>query len=225
VTRTCQDRRDGPLAPRAGRPVLDLHEGHELWSPRGTALRAVTIEFMTRRGLLIIDMQEGLVPGAWRGEELADRIGKLAELARRSGAPIVAVQQTGAPGTEHDPEAAGWQLSRGLRLEDDDIRVSKTSPDSFFGTDLAQILGDKGVDTVVVTGLATDICVDTTVRSALRAGFDVDLVSDGHSPSKDGDPGAGMSPDQVVAHHNGILGRLGYPGRHIRLMEATEVSF
>ncbi|MDQ6805864.1 MAG: isochorismatase family protein [Actinomycetota bacterium] len=76
---------------------------------------------------MIIDMQEAMRPVIWRFEELANRIAGLVQKAREQGVPVIAVQQTGPPGTPFDPEAAGWQLSTKIGTLESDLRVSQTA--------------------------------------------------------------------------------------------------
>lgn len=171
--------------------------------------------------LLIIDMQAALTAELWRGEELADRIALLAERARDRGAPVVAIQQTGPVGSSFDPDNPGWQLSPRLHLRDEDLRVRKSATDSFFRTNLAGILTSNDVDTVVITGAATDYCVDATARSAVSHGFNVILVQDAHSPAAGGE--SGVTPEQIVAHHNRILSQAIHPGGTLRMMAAADV--
>jgi nicotinamidase-related amidase len=169
---------------------------------------------------LVIDMQVGLVPLVWRGEELVDRIATLVTAARAWDVPVIAVQQTGPPLAEGTPD---WQLSPRLGVRDTDPRIKKLATDSFFRSDLADLLATRAVDTVVITGLATDYCIDATARSALSHGLNVILVSDGHTPAADGDPTTGLTPQQVVDHHNAILSNAIHPGGHLRLLPAAEV--
>lgn len=175
------------------------------------------------RALLIIDMQESLIPAIWRGEELADRIAVLAESARKEGVPVIALQQTGPAGTPFDPKEPGWQLSPRLGMQEADLRVRKSATDSFFETDLADLLAARDVDTVVVTGVATDYCLDATARSALSHGLNVALVSDGHAPATEGDPHATLMPEQIVEHHNWVLSQAIHPGGRLSLIAAAEV--
>ena len=175
--------------------------------------------------LLIVDLQEMLVPLVWRGEELVDRVAALAREARRNGVPVVALRQIGPSGTPFDPEDPGTRISSRLGLEPTDVVLDKTATDAFYRTDLAALLAERDVDTVVLTGLATDYCVDATARSALSHGLDVVLVSDGHSPAADGDPEAGLTAEQVVDRHNRILSTAVHPGGAVRLVPAAEVVF
>ncbi|WP_367127288.1 isochorismatase family cysteine hydrolase [Saccharothrix sp. HUAS TT1] len=178
-----------------------------------------------KAALLIVDVQEVLIPLVRRGPELADRIAVLARRARRAGAPVIALQQIGPSGTTFDPASPGTRLSPRLGLESIDEVVRKTATDAFYRTGLAALLAERDVDTVVLTGVATDYCVDATARSALSHGLDVVLVGDGHAPAADGDPEAGLTAEQVVDRHNRILSRAVHPGGRLRVVPAAEVSF
>jgi nicotinamidase-related amidase len=172
-----------------------------------------------RAALVIVDMQEVLIPVVWRGAELADRIAGLADRARERGVPVVALQQIGGP--MFDPDAPGTRLSHRLRLQPTDIVVRKTATDGFYRSGLEEVL--DGVGTVVLTGVATDYCVDATARSAVSHGFDVVLVEDGHSTAANGDPRAGLTAEQIVARHNRILSAMIHPGGTVTVRSAGSV--
>ena len=138
--------------------------------------------------LVIVDVQEVLVPLIWRGAELADLIAGLADRARAQGVPVVALQQVG--GAMFAPEAPGTRLSARLRLQPQDVVVQKSATDGFYRSDLATVLED--VDTIVLTGVATDYCVDATARAAVSREFDVVLVEE--PPRHHGDEGLAWPP-------------------------------
>lgn len=168
-------------------------------------------------------MQEAMRPVIWRFEQLAERIAGVARVARGAGVPVIAVQQTGPAGSSFDPEAAGWPLSDMIGITDGDLCVSKTATDSFYETELAERLADHAIRTVVIAGVATDYCVDATARSALSHGLNVDLIRDGHAPAADGDRRAGLTPEQIIEHHNLALSQAIHPGGQLRLIAAAEV--
>ncbi|MEC3893222.1 isochorismatase family protein [Nocardiopsis sp. LDBS1602] len=172
--------------------------------------------------LLIIDMHTFLVEGLWRGEDLARRLGALASRAREVGVPVLVPHQVGPPGDPFDPDLPGREVSPLVGIGPEDRIVPKRATDSFWETGLADHLRSLGTDTVVVTGAATDYCVDTTVRSATSHGFAVELVSDGHAPMADGDPEAGIAPERIIAHHNSVLSQAIHPGGATRLVAADE---
>lgn len=57
--------------------------------------------------------------------------------------------------------------------------IIKYYPNSFHETELDSYLKEKGIKKVIVCGMMTHMCVDTTVRAAMDYGYEVDLVADG----------------------------------------------
>ncbi len=92
----------------------------------------------------------------------------------------------------------------------------KHHPDAFQDTDLHQILTSKGVTNLVITGIQTEYCIDTTCRRAYSLGYDVILVEDGHS-TWDSDA---LEAPQIIAHHNNVLGSW-----FVELQKAAEIVF
>ena len=80
----------------------------------------------------------------------------------------------------------------------EDARIQKLSCDAFLETDLLAILKRWEVTTLVVTGFATEFCVDTTVRSALALGFETIVPEDGHTTADR----EHLPARQVIEHHN-----------------------
>jgi len=78
----------------------------------------------------------------------------------------------------------GAELHSGLDVDEVDVVLDKgQSPHSqgysaFHGTNLAEQLRERGVDRIIATGLATNLCVKNTVLDALREGFEVTVVED-----------------------------------------------
>jgi len=56
--------------------------------------------------------------------------------------------------------------------------VIKHTPDSFFNTDLLPLLRELEINELVICGMMSHLCIDTTVRSAKRLGFEIELLSD-----------------------------------------------
>jgi nicotinamidase-related amidase len=173
--------------------------------------------------LLLIDMQRGLCEGAeaaFEAQALVVRLNALAKKARASKVPVLWVHHEEAEGAlEHG--SAGWQLAPGLETDVRDILVRKSTPDAFLRTGLERLLKTHGVDALVICGLQTEYCVDTTTRRALGLGLPVVLVADGHStPDK-----AHLSAVQIIQHHNATLAAMSSFGPRVQLVAAADVSF
>jgi nicotinamidase-related amidase len=65
----------------------------------------------------------------------------------------------------------GWQVAQGVRPAGGDVLVRKLRRGAFHGTNLASMLRTRGVDSVVVSGIAATGCVESTVRGALENDF------------------------------------------------------
>ena len=135
-----------------------------------------------RTALLIIDMQAGLfTPETPRydAEGVVARINAVAKALRCGGGTVVFIQHDGPKGDAFEPGTSGWQLLPSLGHDSGDVVVHKTACDSFYETDLADVLSRRGVHRLVVTGCATDFCVDTTIRAAMSREYEVVVVADG----------------------------------------------
>ena len=72
----------------------------------------------------------------------------------------------------------GWQLVDGLTPGNDDLVVEKFRPDAFIQTNLEQLLRANGIETVVVLGVISEGCVESTVRGASYRDFYVVVAKD-----------------------------------------------
>ncbi|MET7272969.1 cysteine hydrolase family protein [Streptomyces flaveolus] len=173
--------------------------------------------------VLVIDMQNALMGIAHRPAETVAAIAGLSERARAAGVPVVTVRQGDGelvPGTE------GWRVVPELAPREGEAVVDKTTPDSFLDTDLDGTLKTLGVTELIVTGFATEVCVDTTARQALSRGYDLVVVADGHTTSLRGAADADLVPaDRSIAQYNAIYRTIGWPGRRIRVRAAADVDF
>ncbi|WP_217162298.1 isochorismatase family protein [Streptomyces sp. AC512_CC834] len=174
--------------------------------------------------LLVIDMQNATVAMAHRAAGTVAAIAALSERARAAGVPVVTVRQ-GDEGMV--PGSEGWQVVAELAPREGETVVDKTTPDGFLHTGLDATLKALGVTEVIVTGFATEICVDTTARQALSRGYDLLVVADGHTTSvrTEADAGDLVPADRSIAQYNAIYRTIGWPGRSIRVRAAADVDF
>ena len=75
-------------------------------------------------------------------------------------------------------DEADWGMDPSVAHRDGEIVVEKTTADPFISTDLAEQLRNRGVTTVVVCGLTTDVCVAATARGAADRDFDTIVAED-----------------------------------------------
>jgi nicotinamidase-related amidase len=174
-----------------------------------------------KTALLIIDVQHAMCTGeeaAFDIDRVIERINAIGTRARAAGAPVIFVQHEDDGPLQFDSK--GWQLAEALSTSPGDLRVRKTTPDSFHQTELHRLLQERGVNRLIVCGLQTEFCVDTTVRRALALGYEVVLASDGHSTMDNGV----LSAAQIAAHHNTTLGHMTSFGPRVAVTLAAEVG-
>src|SRR5687767_5711184 len=100
--------------------------------------------------VLVIDVQQGLCEGegkAFDCEGVISRINRVTRKARDAGVLVIFIQHESKAGYLEYGTAA-WQLATGLELAATDIRIRKTTPDSFLRTDLEAILRDHSIERV-----------------------------------------------------------------------------
>jgi nicotinamidase-related amidase len=175
-----------------------------------------------RRALIIVDMQCGSFSEAtprFDAEGLVARLNKLADGVRQDGGLVVFVQHEGPPGDAHHPSQPGFEILPDLRVEPGDLRVRKRSCDAFLDTSLQDDLAAASVGELIVTGCATDFCVDTTVRSALARGYATIAPRDGHTTSDR----AHLDARTIIEHHNAIWADFISPGGGAKVCSCEEV--
>ena len=154
----------------------------------------------TKKALIVVDVQNDFCPGGSlavaQGDEVVAPLNRLIKefLDRRE--PVYKTRDWHPAQTKHFAVYGGtWpvhcvQDTTGAKFHADlldDPRITVISKGSdetadgysgFDGTNLAQLLRDKGVAEVWVGGLATDYCVKETVLDAVRQGFEVKALAD-----------------------------------------------
>jgi nicotinamidase-related amidase len=171
--------------------------------------------------LLIIDVQQGLCEGpqaAFDSAAVITRINAVSARARTAGLPVIFIQHESGPGyLEYGSRA--WQLAQGLHAAPGDLRIRKTTPDAFLRTRLQETLESLAVRDLIICGMHSEFCVDTTTRRALGLGYPVRLMEDGHTTVGN----AHLAPQQVIAHHNTTLSGMSSFGPRARPVPGAQL--
>jgi len=174
-----------------------------------------------KTALLIIDVQQGLCEGpnrAFDADHVIGCINQVSEKVRAAGALVVFIQHESTSGfLEFGTEA--WQLARGLHVDPADLRVRKTTPDAFHRTELGDTLKQHAITDLVICGMHTEFCVDTTTRRALALGYPVVLVADAHTTESK----AHLPAAHIIRHHNETLTNISSFGVRVRAIAAEDV--
>jgi nicotinamidase-related amidase len=139
---------------------------------------------MADTALLIIDIQNDYFPGGAMELEGADAAARNAAKAvanfRKEDLPVIHVRHLSVrPGsTFFIPGTKGAEIHAAVRPSGAEPVIEKNFPNSFRNTGLAELLKERKIQNLVVTGMMTHMCVDASVRQAADLGYKVTLLGD-----------------------------------------------
>lgn len=170
-----------------------------------------------KTALVVVDMQNGfLMPSVAHAlcdtaREIVPNINRLAHALRSAGGSVAWILNTYTPETldswshMHDfltapgrqekriaamsRGSAGHQLWAELDVAEPDLKLEKYRYSAFIqgSSDLERQLRSRGIDTVLITGCATNVCCESTARDAMMLNFKTVMVSDGNAAANDED--------------------------------------
>ena len=149
-----------------------------------------------KRCLIVIDMQNGvfsLKRPVYRKDALVENVLKTIRFARDHGISVVFSQH------ENDTflrtGSDGHRIVDALSVREEDTVIRKPRPDIFAGTNLDETLRQRGISSLMITGVISNGCVRHACQSALEKGYSVTLVKDAHSTFYAG-------PEKVITRVN-----------------------
>jgi nicotinamidase-related amidase len=149
--------------------------------------------------LVVIDLQKGIVSRAMEphtSAEVVTRSVRLAKALRAQGGLVVWVRvaigeilslPVDAPMRDPNappPPAEASELIAELERQPEDVVITKRQWGAFYGTELEQMLRRKGVKTILMTGIATNMGVESTARAAFDQGYELVFVEDAMATMK-----------------------------------------
>ena len=178
---------------------------------------------MGKTALLIIDVQLGIFMrknydgmAIYNEQLLLENLKTLINKAKTANAPVIYIQHMYENFPLMEKGQSLWEVHPDIKPEQNDIVVEKCHADAFYGSALNDTLVNLNATGLVITGLQTAYCVDTTCRRAHSMGYKNVLVSDGHS-TLDSDI---LPAEKIIAHHNSVLG-----SQFAQLKTANEITF
>jgi ureidoacrylate peracid hydrolase len=175
-----------------------------------------------RMALVNIDMQVAFVEGtplsAPDGVALLPTVNRLAAACRAAGITVIHTRHVtradgsnlGTMGALIEPVRAGYimegsktaELHPGLDVQPSDIILNKPRYGAFTGTDLDNVLRGNGIDTIIVSGICTNICCETSAREAGMRDYHVFFMEDGTETF----PAGGLTVDEIKRAVHATIG-------------------
>jgi nicotinamidase-related amidase len=177
------------------------------------------------KALLVVDIQDSfkIDPARWarRNNPAFERnVTELISAFREASLPIFFILHNDSdPGFRPgDPEV---RLMSFIERRADEPLLTKTTRNSFTSTDLQKRLEAIGVKRLVVCGISTEQCCETTTRVAADLGFDVDFVTEATLtfPIVDRVSGDSLSTDEIIRRTELVL-----RGRFARIARVSDIA-
>lgn len=128
--------------------------------------------------LLVVDVQTALIQEHPYNEKVViENIKLLIAECRRKGIEVVYVRHDDGPGSELECGSEGWQIYSEIEPKGDRI-FDKKYNSAFLHTGLKEYLGMKNIKKIILTGMQTEYCIDSTCKSAFEAGYKVIIPKD-----------------------------------------------
>ncbi|QHQ60133.1 isochorismatase family protein [Anaerocolumna sedimenticola] len=137
-----------------------------------------------KQALIIIDVQNDYFEGGksvlWNSSDTLAKVEYILEIFRTQKYPVIHVQHINnrAGATFFLPNTNGVLIHPKLTPLENEYLVVKHTPNSFFETNLSDILKQIGTKDVVICGMMSHMCIDTTVRACKDYAINVTLIDD-----------------------------------------------
>lgn len=139
---------------------------------------------MENTALLIIDVQNDYFPGGKMTLEGAEQAGRNAqhvlEYFRKKNLPVIHIRHisTNEGAAFFLPETSGAEIHSLVSPSAGEKVIEKHFPNSFRETELLKYLQSKNIKNLVIMGMMTDVCVESTTRAAFDLGFSNTIIGD-----------------------------------------------
>lgn len=134
--------------------------------------------------LLVVDVQKGITDDRlYNFEGFVNNLKHLISDARKRGVEVIYVQHDDGPGTGFSVGNVDYEIYDEIGPQPGEKVFAKTVNSSFSNKDFCRYLEEKKEDTLVVTGLMTNFCIDATIKSAFDRGYKVIVPKDCNSTS------------------------------------------
>ncbi|WP_419765903.1 MAG: cysteine hydrolase family protein [Arcobacter sp.] len=136
------------------------------------------------KALIIIDIQNDYFEGGAcelvNPIEASLKAKKVLEYFRQKDMPIFHIQHINIKdgATFFLPNTKGVEIHENVKPKEDEIIIEKNFPNSFLQTNLESELEKQNIKELVICGMMSHMCVDSTTRAAFDLGYDCTLISD-----------------------------------------------
>jgi nicotinamidase-related amidase len=154
---------------------------------------------MANTALLIVDVQNALVDEKpFNIEKVLGNIKKLLDTCRENRIEIIYIQHDGEKEDNLEPFSDGWDINKSIYPKPEEKIIRKTYNSAFKNTVLEDYLNSKSIKTLILVGMQTEYCIDTTCRVAFDKGYKLVMPEETNTTFDNGTLSAG----EIYRYHN-----------------------
>jgi nicotinamidase-related amidase len=129
--------------------------------------------------LLVVDVQTALIEEhPYNESKVIANIKRLITAARQSETEVVYVRHEDGVGEELEPNTRGWQIYHEIAPEQGERIFDKQYNSAFLKTGLKEYLDEKLIKNIILVGMQTEYCIDTTCKAAFEYGYKIIIPKD-----------------------------------------------
>ena len=127
---------------------------------------------MKNAALLVVDVQNALVKDKpYDIDKVINNIKNLIDICRENNVEVIYIQHNDEPGGDLEPQSTGWEIYKEIEPDKNEKIINKIYNSAFKETNLKEYLESKGVNTLIITGMQTEYCIDATTKAAFEYGY------------------------------------------------------
>ena len=175
------------------------------------------------KAILVIDVQNALCIGESATYKAMDTISNINNVickARKAAIPVIFIQHETHDGTFING-SEDWQLAQELNKDISDITIAKHTSDAFKDTTLTTRLDAMQINHLIVCGMQSEFCVDSTIRRALALNYAITVIADGHTTT-DNDV---LPAQKISKHHNSTWENITSYDVKAKCINANDINF
>ncbi len=167
--------------------------------------------------LLIVDVQNAIADQKpYLFSEVLSNIQTLLAKFRQLKMPLIFIQHDDGVGTELEANTYGWQIVKEIAPLPGERIIPKRFNSAFRQTTLEKELNDKSIKSLIIVGLQTEFCIDTTIRVAFEKGYEV-IIPEKTNTTVDG---KFLKAKDIYEHHHNLFNNRF--GRVVKMDEILE---
>lgn len=129
---------------------------------------------MIKIALLVVDVQHFLIKNhPYNEKNTIENIKRLIETARKNDVEVIYVRHEAGAGSPFERNTKGWEIYHEVQPNNNEIIIDKKFNNAFLKTELQIYLKSKGIENIILVGLQTEFCIDSTCKAAFELDYKV----------------------------------------------------